>query len=78
LGKRFQLIDFYNKTGRAFFNRETKNAFKKPTYRAFVQTMHTVIHKDCGQFFAARLSLATFVKRVRLLISKLAALIDAV
>jgi hypothetical protein len=61
-----------------FFNRETKNAFKKPTYDAFVQTMHTVIHKDCGQFFAARVPIAAHVKRVSLLMSSLAALIDAV
>jgi hypothetical protein len=45
---------FLHKTGRAIFNRKTKNAFKKPTYGSFAQTVHTVIHKDCGQFLGAR------------------------
>ena len=43
-----------------------------------MQTMHTVIHKDCGQFSAAGVPFAPLVKSVSLLISQLAALIDAV
>ena len=65
-------------SARRFFNHPTKKAFAESTYRVFVQTMHTVIHKDCGQFFSVRLPAASLVKLAGLLSSLLAALIDAV
>jgi hypothetical protein len=62
---------------RAIFNRGTKNALKKPTYRTFQDSMHSVIHKLCGQFFHVRLPPTCAVKAIYLLIALLAALIDA-
>jgi hypothetical protein len=39
------------KERRTFFGLETKKASAHATYRAFVQAVHNVIHKDCGQKF---------------------------
>jgi hypothetical protein len=50
------------KTRRVFFNRQTKNAFANSTYLLFGQTIHSVIHKDCGQFFPPRTRFAETVK----------------
>jgi hypothetical protein len=66
------------KAGSAFFNRNMKKAFAEPTYRAFVESMHTLIHKDCGQIRAVRPAVAVLVNTLPRNISSLAALIDAV
>jgi hypothetical protein len=66
-----------NFIARSIFNRRTKNALKKPTYRTFQDSVHSVIHKLCGQFFHVRLPAAGAVKAIYLLITLLAALIDA-
>jgi len=48
-------LNVIKKVGRIFFNRLTKKAFANSTYLLFVQTIHNVIHKDCGQYFRPRL-----------------------
>jgi hypothetical protein len=48
----YKPLNKMRKTGRIFFNRQTKKAFANSTYLLFVQTIHSVIHKDCGQFVA--------------------------
>lgn len=56
------LLKIILKPGRVFFNRRTKYAFGNSTYLLFVQTIHNVIHKDCGQFFWRLLRLIKAVK----------------
>jgi len=52
----------FTKRRRALFDRKTKKAFRRSTYRAFLQAVHNVIHKDCGQFSDAGLCLRLAVK----------------
>jgi hypothetical protein len=47
----------FTKRRRAFFDRKAKKAFCRSTYRAFLQAVHNVIHKDCGQFSGTGLCL---------------------
>jgi hypothetical protein len=60
--REYNLLKTIPKTGRAFFNRRTKYAFGNSTYVLFVQTIHNVIHKDCGQFFRRLLRFMEAVK----------------
>jgi hypothetical protein len=48
-------LNLFTKRRRAFFDRKTKKAFRRSTYHAFLQAVHNVIHKDCGQFSGAGL-----------------------
>ncbi|HEX7813187.1 MAG TPA: hypothetical protein VF460_14875 [Burkholderiales bacterium] len=50
------VLNTFKKERRAFFDRKPKKALARSTYRAFVQAVHNVIHKDCGQFFRAGLN----------------------
>jgi hypothetical protein len=52
----------FTKRRRAFFDRKTKKAFRRSTYRAFLQAVHNVIHRDCGQFSGTGLCLRLAVK----------------
>jgi len=58
----YNLLKTIPKPGRVFFNRRTKYACGNSTYLLFVQTIHSVIHKDCGQFFRPLLRFVEAVK----------------
>jgi hypothetical protein len=58
----YNLLKTIPKRGRVFFNRRTKYACGNSTYLLFVQTIHSVIHKDCGQFFRPLLRFVNAVK----------------
>jgi hypothetical protein len=47
-----RLISFL-KDRRSFFDRSPKKASARSTYRSFIQAVHNVIHKDCGQISGA-------------------------
>jgi hypothetical protein len=61
-GLEYNLLKTIPKPGRVFFNRRTKYAFGNSTYLLFVQTIHSVIHKDCGQFIRPLLRFVNAVK----------------
>jgi hypothetical protein len=65
-------------TARRFFNHPTKNAFADLTYPVFVETMHTLIHKDCGQILRQRQQPVHLSRASHRHSGWLAALIDAV
>ena len=48
-----QALESDKEAARMFFSHCMKKAFANSTYLLFTQTIHNVIHKDCGQFFRA-------------------------
>ena len=59
---KYKLLNNIKKGVRVYFNRRMKIPCANSTYILFVQTMHSVIHKDCGQFFRPQTRLIGVVK----------------